>query len=196
MSFIKSFYLPDCFDPFNVNNGYQTYYKKSDLPVQVGQWVTFGSVVDGKPFYTGQLFLLDGYWRILPILSGESITQFSKRFSRLITKPLIIPLENQTLDSSDLYLVFSTGRDRYMWSRNLKKLAKKDPIQAMQELREIAHENGFTFHTPAKPVNKPTYPVRSFFQRNNVVSFSRPIKNRPPTFQVKAYALASRCALR
>jgi len=83
-----------------------------------------------------------------------------------------------------------------MWSRNLKKLAIKDPIQAMKTLKETAHENGFTFHTPSKPVNKPAYPVRSPFQRNNVLSFSRPIKNRPPTFQTSANALASRRAYR
>jgi len=187
MSFVKAFHLPDCTDPFNFNQGYQTYYKKDDLPVQVGQWVSFGVLIKDKPFYFGQLFLRFGYWCILPIGVGESIIHFSKRYSAFL---------QSGREFSFSGCANEPGLSAYNWSRDLKKLAKRDPIHAMQILRNTAHEHGFTFHTPTKPVNKPTYPVRSPFQRNNVVSFSRPVKNRFAPLQTPSYALASRRAFR
>lgn len=191
MSFRKSFYLgyPVGFTGFKFTEGCPTGMTKADLPVQEGQWVTFGPLVRGKPFYSGRLFLRRGFWFVLTNYLGDSFSEFSTRFAqvraslRVTCSPsqhsFALPLAMPSMDP--------IRQAANTWAASFKKRARKDPVTALHVLKETAHEHGVYFVSSGTQTRR-NWPLVS---RHHRLSNPRPPVYRAPAFQIPAFEMVA-----
>lgn len=191
MSFRKSFYIgfPVGFNAFNFTEGCPTGMTKADLPVQEGQWVTFGPIIHGKPFYSGRLFLRRGFWFVLANSFGDSVSGFSTRFAqvRAFLRVTCSPSQHSYALPLAMPSMDSIRQAANTWATSFKMRARKDPVTALRVLKETAHEHGFYFVSSGNQTRR-NWPI---IPRHYRVSYPRPPVYRAPSFQIPAFEMVA-----